>query len=91
VSTEAGEDVSDAYRRGADHAVRLALTTGAAVAVLKARSPSCGCHEIADGSFTRTLVPGDGVTAEALRAAGVSVCSEEDIERTGTLGPFEGA
>jgi uncharacterized protein YbbK (DUF523 family) len=80
VRTEAGADVTDAYRRGAAQAVRLAAAAGASAAVLKARSPSCGCQEIYDGSFTRTRVPGEGVTARALREAGVAVWSEDDVE-----------
>lgn len=79
VCTAAGADVTDAYERGAAQAVRLAAATGAAGAVLKARSPSCGCHEVYDGTFTRTRVPGEGVTARALRTAGVPVWSEEDV------------
>jgi uncharacterized protein YbbK (DUF523 family) len=79
VRTEAGDDVTDAYARGAAHAVALARATGATHAVLKARSPSCGCHEIYDGSFSRRRVAGEGVTAEALRRAGVVVLSEEDV------------
>jgi uncharacterized protein YbbK (DUF523 family) len=79
VRTEAGDDVTDAYARGAAHAVALARATGATHAVLKARSPSCGCHEIYDGSFSRRRVAGEGVTAEALRRAGVVVISEEDV------------
>jgi uncharacterized protein YbbK (DUF523 family) len=74
-----GVEVTEAYRRGAEHAVALARATGAARAVLKARSPSCGCTGVHDGSFTRTVVPGDGVTAAALRAAGVEVVSEENL------------
>ncbi len=80
IETAAGDDVTDAYARGAAHTVRLAAATGAAGAVLKARSPSCGCHEVYDGSFSRTRVAGEGVTARALRVAGVPVCSEEDVE-----------
>ena len=83
VRTAAGADVSDAYERGAAHAVRVAVAAGARRAVLKARSPSCGCHEIYDGTFTRRLVPGRGVTAEALVAAGVDVVSEEDVASGG--------
>jgi uncharacterized protein YbbK (DUF523 family) len=79
VRTEAGLDVTDAYQRGAEHAVALAVATGATAAVLKARSPSCGCHEVYDGSFTRTRVVGEGLTAEALRRAGVEVLSEDDV------------
>ena len=79
VRTAGGEDVTDFYLRGADHAVSLALTSGAQRAVLKSRSPSCGCHEIYDGSHQRRLVPGEGLTAQALRAAGLEVISEEDL------------
>jgi len=79
VVTGDGADVTDSYERGARQAVALALAAGVTRAVLKARSPSCGCHEIYDGTFTRTSVAGAGVTAEALRAAGVEVCSEEDV------------
>jgi uncharacterized protein YbbK (DUF523 family) len=81
VVNERGDDVSDAYQRGAAAAVALAEAVGAERAVLKARSPSCGCHEVYDGTFTRTRVPGDGVTARALRDAGVTVESEEDVGR----------
>lgn len=85
VRTADGGDVTDAYRRGADQAVALARATGAARAVLKARSPSCGTDRIYDGTFTGELVDGAGVTAEALRAAGVAVCSEEDLAEDGTV------
>lgn len=81
VVTGDGADVTDAYRRGAANAVRVARATGAAAAVLKARSPSCGCHEVYDGSFTRTRVPGEGITARALRQAGVRVYDEDDVEQ----------
>ena len=52
---------------------------GARRAVLKARSPSCGSAKVYDGTFSRTLRDGAGVTAEALRAAGIEVVSEEDL------------
>jgi uncharacterized protein YbbK (DUF523 family) len=80
VLTESGEDVTDAYERGAAAAVALAHAVGARRAVLKARSPSCGSARVYDGTFTRTLRAGDGVTAAALRAAGLDVCSEEDLQ-----------
>jgi uncharacterized protein YbbK (DUF523 family) len=79
VRTVDGRDVTDWYARGADHAVRLAEAVGATRAVLKARSPSCGCHEIYDGTFTGTRIKGEGVTAAALRLAGLEVVSEEDL------------
>jgi uncharacterized protein YbbK (DUF523 family) len=74
-----GDDVTDAYVRGAAAAVDLAHAIGARRAVLKARSPSCGSSQIYDGTFSRRLRPGSGVTADALRAAGIEVVSEEDV------------
>jgi uncharacterized protein YbbK (DUF523 family) len=79
VRTAEGEDVTAAYQRGAEAAVALARAVGATEAVLKARSPSCGCHEIYDGTFGRTRVAGMGVTAAALVDAGITVRSEEDV------------
>jgi uncharacterized protein YbbK (DUF523 family) len=73
-----GADVTAAYRRGAEAAVAVARATGATRAVLKARSPSCGSSAIYDGTFSRRLVPGQGVAAAALRAAGLEVCSDEE-------------
>jgi uncharacterized protein YbbK (DUF523 family) len=79
VRTADGTDVTAAYDRGAQHAVAVALAANATVAVLKARSPSCGCREVYDGTHSRRLVAGEGVTAEALRAAGVVVVSDEEL------------
>jgi uncharacterized protein YbbK (DUF523 family) len=78
VVTADGVDVTDAYRRGADATVALAAATGATEAILKSRSPSCGVGQVYDGTFSRTLVAGDGVTAVALRSAGVDVRTDEE-------------
>ena len=83
VRTVDGSDATQWYVRGAEHTVRLARATGATRAVLKARSPSCGCEEIYDGTFTRTLAAGEGVTAEALRLAGVEVVTEAAVTDEG--------
>ena len=72
-----GRDVTAEYRNGAAAAVRLAQLTGCTAAVLKANSPSCGCGTIYDGTFTGRKIPGSGVTAEALRAAGLAIYNEE--------------
>ena len=79
VRTVAGSDVTEAYRRGAAATVALAEALGVTGAVLKARSPSCGCHQVYDGSFQHRTVRGAGVTAAALAAAGVDVRSEDDV------------
>ena len=74
-----GADVTEAFRRGAEQACRLAERFGAEYALLKSRSPSCGSGRIYDGSFTGRLVPGDGVTAKALWSMGVQVYGEADV------------
>ena len=79
VRTRSGGDVTDAYVRGARKALRAAEESGAKTAVLKARSPSCGKGEIYDGSFSRSLQAGDGVTAALLRQNGIKVLTEEEI------------
>ena len=71
-----GRDVTENYRRGAEEALRLAQLLGARTALLKERSPSCGCGEIYDGTFTGTVVEGWGVTAELLRREGIPVLGE---------------
>lgn len=79
VRTADGDDVTAAYEAGAEVAVALARRTAAVGAVLKARSPSCGCHQVYDGAFSGTLVDGEGVAAAALRRAGFEVVDEEDV------------
>jgi uncharacterized protein YbbK (DUF523 family) len=79
VVTDAGVDVTAEYLEGARIAVDRAASEGCRAAILKARSPACGCGAVYDGSFTRRLGSGDGVTAAALRAAGVELWTEEDV------------
>lgn len=77
VVTGEGRDVTAEYVKGAERALRAAEEAGASVAILKSRSPSCGCGAIYDGSFTRTKRAGDGVTAALLRESGIDVVSED--------------
>lgn len=74
-----GADVTDAYLAGARIAVNAARRAGATVAVLKARSPACGCGAIYDGSFSDRLRDGDGVAAAALKEEGLTVVSDEEV------------
>ncbi|MGL4317316.1 MAG: DUF523 domain-containing protein [Pseudomonas sp.] len=79
VLTRQGEDISAAFVAGAEIALRLVRQHGLRVAVLKARSPSCGNSHNYDGSFTGTLIEGEGVTAALLRRAGVRVFNETQL------------
>lgn len=78
VVTRDGVDVTEAYVKGAERALTAARGAGAATAILKARSPSCGKGGIYDGSFSRALRAGDGVTAALLRAHGITVVTDEE-------------
>lgn len=80
VVTADGADVTAQFRKGAQTALLLARAAGCTAAVLKANSPSCGHGAIYDGSFTGTLVPGSGLTAELLEQAGIRVMTEEDAD-----------
>ena len=81
VITADGRDVTENYRRGAEAALALCVKNGCKAAVLKEKSPSCGCGQIYDGTFSRRLIAGDGVTAELLRAHGITVYGEKDVEK----------
>lgn len=85
VMTRDGRDVTDAYQQGAEEALRLARMAGCACALLKERSPSCGCGRIYDGSFTGALCEGDGVCAALLKGHGVKVLGESRAEELLTM------
>lgn len=80
VVTQAGTDVTAQYRKGAEEALAMAELNGCRAAILKANSPSCGCGTIYDGSFSHRKVPGDGVAAQVLKAAGIAVYTEENFQ-----------
>lgn len=81
VHNAAGENVTSQFFRGAAETLRIAAFFGCKRALLKSRSPSCGSGEIYNGFFTGTLRPGDGVTAETLKANGIAVWGEGDAEK----------
>ncbi|RKU20541.1 DUF523 domain-containing protein [Candidatus Poribacteria bacterium] len=73
VMTADGLDVTAAYLKGAHHALEVAQSNGTTHVILKARSPSCGCGDIYDGTFSGTLMSGDGVTTALLKRHGITV------------------
>lgn len=81
VFSRSGRDVTKEFERGAQTALKLCGRFGCSAALLKERSPSCGSGTIYDGSFTGRAVPGDGVAAEVLKAAGVTVYGESKTDK----------
>ncbi len=80
VVTETEEDLTDLFRKGVALAVSK-IPADIDLAVLKARSPTCGAKEIYDGTFTHKRIPGEGLLARALREKGIRVMDEEDVVR----------
>ena len=80
VISRTGTDVTAEFKKGAELALRRARQTGANLALLKDRSPSCGCGAIYDGSFTGALVPGRGVAAALLQESGIEVFGESELD-----------
>ena len=72
-----GADHTDEYRRGAEATLTLAQIYGATQAMLQNRSPSCGSGWIYDGTFSKKLVQGDGITARLLAENGIQVIGIE--------------
>ena len=75
-----GRNVTAEYSKGADVAVSLAERNGCKMALLKEKSPSCGSGVIYDGTFTGRLIAGDGLAAERLKARGVRVRGESEVD-----------
>lgn len=80
VINKEGEDKTFEYEKGAQIALDLALQNDVKKAILKAKSPSCGVDKIYDGTFSSTLVDGDGVCVRLLKKHGILVYSENDIK-----------
>ena len=76
-----GGDVTEEFLQAAENAVALARQNGCRYALLIDGSPSCGSDFIYDGTFSGRKLAGNGVTAAALKAAGVDVFSDREIER----------
>ena len=74
-----GTDVTNEYTKGALETLKLAKLFNVKKALLKAKSPSCGKGKIYDGTFTSTLIQGNGVTVDLLESNGIEVISEQDL------------
>lgn len=75
-----GVNVDAAIRTTVAHILEQLKDEDIECAILKARSPTCGVHQIYDGTFTGKLVDGAGVLAQALKEAGYTVLDNEDLE-----------
>lgn len=79
IITNEGEDITNAVTVGSEEGLKQAKLNEAKEAILKSKSPTCGCGKVYDGSFSGKLVDGDGVFATLLKDNGFNVITEEDL------------
>ncbi|MEL7606159.1 hypothetical protein SDC9_61152 [bioreactor metagenome] len=75
------EDKTEEFVSGAHKVLELAKKHNIKKAILKEKSPSCGSSFIYDGTFSRKLIKGQGITTELLRKNGIEVISDEEFNK----------
>lgn len=76
-----GIDVTAEYNLGAKIALTYALEKNCKIAILKSKSPSCGKGAVYDGTFTKTLMGGDGITVRLFESKGIQVINERETDK----------
>jgi uncharacterized protein YbbK (DUF523 family) len=79
VTNRDGKDVTREFIKGAEETLKIALQLKIKEFIAKSGSPSCGCGQIYDGSFSGRLIGGDGVTTALLKRNGLRIIPEEDL------------
>ena len=80
VLSKDGKDVTSFFIKGAKKVLSLVKKHHVKRVILKSKSPSCGCGNIFEGTFSKKLVPGYGVTAALLKMNGIEVCCEAQCD-----------
>lgn len=78
VISKDGEDVTEAFVKGAEETLKIAKMMNIKKAILKSRSPSCGYGKIYDGTFSSTLRDGNGFTADLLEKNGIKITTNKE-------------
>lgn len=81
VLSKSGEDVTAQFVEGAEQTLYIAREKNCPAALLKERSPSCGCGVIYDGTFSGALTEGNGITADLLLKNEIAVFGESQIAK----------
>ena len=79
IKNEQGKDGSLGFIKGAQETLKIAKFLGVKKAILKQKSPSCGCGLVHDGSFTGRVIKGNGVASALLKRNGIEVISEDEV------------
>ena len=73
------EDVTEFFLRGVELTMEKLADQNIDLAILQPRSPSCGCKQIYDGTFSKTLIDGKGMFAQALSDADIPLMDGDDV------------
>ncbi len=79
VYNEKNEDVTNNFLLGANKALQVAIDHQIDFAILKQKSPSCGCGKIYNGEFNQTVIEGYGLFAHLLKEHNIHILTEEDF------------
>ena len=80
VINKGGIDVSKQFYDGALKSLNYLKSQNVTTLILKAKSPSCGYKKIYNGTFTKTLIDGNGVFTNLAIENGFTIFTEIDIE-----------
>ena len=78
VINKQGIDVTSNYHNGAQKALQILKDNNISVVILKSKSPSCGKNKVYDGSFSNTLINGNGIAAKLFIDNNITVYDEND-------------
>ncbi|EYD69907.1 hypothetical protein FNF_01679 [Fusobacterium necrophorum subsp. funduliforme B35] len=81
VMSKEGKDCTREFQEGAEKSLKLAKQWNIKTALLKAKSPSCGFGQIYDGSFSKKLITGNGLTAALLEKEGIRIFCETELDK----------
>jgi len=76
-----GNDRTKNFFLGAKKTCQLALKNDVKIAIMKAKSPSCGKGKIYDGTFSKKLIDANGIAVMALEEIGIEIFSEDDLKK----------
>ena len=74
-----GFNVTANYIKGAKEVFKMCKLYNCDTAILKSKSPACGKGKIYDGTFSGTLIDGNGITTDLLIKNGIKVYTEEEF------------
>ena len=74
-----GTVVDSEFREGAEKALAIGKENEAELAILQPRSPSCGCRQVYDGTFSKRLIAGKGVFAQLLSKNGIRAVDADEF------------